>query len=228
MKKRIIFDNPIRCIRQVSHDLSLKQPLLLSDGSSITALEAQWEILESAQTYIEKGGAEWTGGEIAENILNTWTRVLTLLESDPDNLRFEIDWIAKKVLLEHFADRHNLQLTDPKVRLLALQYHDIRKGKRISEIIGLKRLVTDLDVSTGVNDPPEETRAYFRGICLQRWPESIVSANWDSLVFRIEGDHLKRVPILDPNEGSAKQLRTLLERVENPAELIAEIESSNR
>ena len=228
LKKRIIFDNPIRCIRQVSHDLSLKQPLLLSDGSSITALEAQWEILESAQTYIEKGGAEWTGGEIAENVINTWTRVLTLLETDPDNLRFEIDWIAKKVLLEHFADRHNLQLTDPKVRLLALQYHDIRKGKRISEIIGLKRLVTDLDVSTGVNNPPEETRAYFRGICLQRWPESIVSANWDSLVFRIEGDHLKRVPILDPNEGSAKQLRTLLERVENPAELIAEIESSNR
>ena len=228
LKNRISFDNPVRSIRQVSHDLSLKQPLLLSDGSSITALEAQWEILESAQIYIEKGGAEWTGGEIAENVINTWTRVLTLLETDPDNLRFEIDWIAKKVLIEHFADRHNLQLTDPKVRLLALQYHDIREGKRISEIVGLKRLVTDQDVSTGVNNPPEETRAYFRGICLQRWPESIVSANWDSLVFRIEGDHLKRIPILDPNEGSAKQLRTLLDRVKSPAELIAEIESSNR
>ena len=117
---------------------------------------------------------------------------------------------------------------DPKVRLLALQYHDIRQDKRISEIIGLKKLIAESEIIEGIENPPEETRAYFRGICLRKWPESIVSANWDSLVFRIEGEHLRRIPIPDPSEGSSQKVRTLLNRVNSPAELIAEIELTNK
>ena len=228
LSKRIVFDNPVRCIKQVSHDTSLKQQLSLNDGSTITALEVQWEILNAASSYVSKGGGEFTGGEVADEILCTWERVLTGLESKPESLRTEIDWIAKRLLIESFADRHNLSIFDPKVRLLALQYHDVRQGKRISEIIGLKKLITDKEVNNGIDNPPHETRAYFRGVCLQKWPESIVSANWDSLVFRLEGDHLKRIPILDPSEGSLAKVRSLLERVTSPTELIAEIELSNK
>lgn len=228
LSKRIVFDNPVRCIKQVSHDTSLKQQLSLNDGSTITALEVQWEILNAASSYVSKGGGEFTGGEVADEILCTWERVLTGLESKPESLRTEIDWIAKRLLIESFADRHNLSIFDPKVRLLALQYHDVRQGKRISEIIGLKKLITDKEVNNGIDNPPHETRAYFRGVCLQKWPESIVSANWDSLVFRLEGDHLKRIPILDPSEGSLAKVRSLLERVTSPTELIAEIELTNK
>ena len=228
LSKRIVFDNQVRCIKQVSHDTSLKQQLSLNDGSTITALEVQWEILNAASSYVSKGGGEFTGGEVADEILCTWERVLTGLESKPESLRTEIDWIAKRLLIESFADRHNLSIFDPKVRLLALQYHDVRQGKRISEIIGLKKLITDKEVNNGIDNPPHETRAYFRGVCLQKWPESIVSANWDSLVFRLEGDHLKRIPILDPSEGSLAKVRSLLERVTSPTELIAEIELSNK
>jgi len=227
LTKRIIFDNPVRSIKEVSHDTTLRKHLILNDGSTITALEAQWEILNSASEYISRGGGEFTGGEVANKIINTWEKVLTGLENNPENLRSEIDWIAKKFLIESFADRHNLSILDPRVRLLALQYHDVRQGKRISEIIGLKQLITDSEVNEGVNNPPEETRAYFRGICLQKWPDSIVSANWDSLVFRLEDDYLKRIPILDPIEGSLVKVKSLLERVNSPNELIAEIELSN-
>ena len=227
LTKRIIFDNPVRSIKEVSHDTTLRKHLILNDGSTITALEAQWEILNSASEYISRGGGEFTGGEVANKVINTWEKVLTGLENNPENLRSEIDWIAKKFLIESFADRHNLSILDPRVRLLALQYHDVRQGKRISEIIGLKQLIADSEVNEGVNNPPEETRAYFRGICLQKWPDSIVSANWDSLVFRLEDDYLKRIPILDPIEGSLVKVKSLLERVNSPNELIAEIELSN-
>ena len=227
LTKRIIFDNPVRSIKEVSHDTTLRKHLILNDGSTITALEAQWEILNSASEYISRGGGEFTGGEVSNKIINTWEKVLTGLENNPESLRSEIDWIAKKFLIESFADRHNLSILDPRVRLLALQYHDVRQGKRISEIIGLKQLIADSEVNEGVNNPPEETRAYFRGICLQKWPDSIVSANWDSLVFRLEDDYLKRIPILDPIEGSLVKVKSLLERVNSPNELIAEIELSN-
>ena len=156
LTKRIIFDNPVRSIKEVSHDTTLRKHLILNDGSTITALEAQWEILNSASEYISRGGGEFTGGEVANKIINTWEKVLTGLENNPENLRSEIDWIAKKFLIESFADRHNLSILDPRVRLLALQYHDVRQGKRISEIIGLKQLIADSEVNEGVNNPPEE------------------------------------------------------------------------
>ena len=228
LRKRIVFDNPVRSIKEVSHDLSLKQQLSLNDGSTITALEVQWELLNAASSYVSKGGGEFTGGEVAHEIISTWERVLTGLENNPESLRSEIDWIAKRLLIESFADRHDLSIFDPRVRLLALQYHDVRQGKRISEIIGLKKLITDREVNKGIDNPPQETRAYFRGVCLQKWPESIVSANWDSLVFRLEGDYLKRIPILDPSEGSLEKVQSLIERVNSPDELITEIELSNK
>jgi proteasome accessory factor A len=225
LQNRIIFNNPVQSMREVSHDTSLQKALMLEDGSTITALEAQWEIFNSAKTYVENGGAEHTGGTVAQAIIQTWERVLNGLEKNPESLNTEIDWIAKKLLIEKYADRHNLTLFDPRVKLLALQYHDIREGKRITDILGLKKLIDEREILSGMDNPPEETRAYFRGMCLRRWPESIVSANWDSLVFRIEGDHLKRVPILDPKEGTLAKIDSLLNRVNSPTELIAEIES---
>ena len=97
-----------------------------------------------------------------------------------------------------------------------------------SNLIGLKKIISDTDVIEGIDNPPHDTRAYFRGICLQKWPESIVSANWDSLVFRLEGDQLKRIPILDPSEGSFEKVQLLLERATSPSQMIEEIESSNK
>ena len=60
--------------------------------------------------------------------------------------------------------------------------------------MGLERITTDDEVTRAVTEPPPDTRAYFRGKCLQRWPSQIVAANWDSLVFDVGGDPLRRVP----------------------------------
>ena len=222
--KRWLFDNPITAMRQVSHDLSLQMPLKLRDGSSVTALEVQWEIFNKAKQYIENGGDEFTGGPVAHNVVALWERVLTGLETDPNTLHREIDWVAKKLLLEKYAERKNITFFDNRIRSLAVQYHDIRMGKSIADKLGLKKIVSSEEAQSGVANPPASTRAYFRGVCLRKWPESIVSANWDSIVFKLDDSQLRRIPILEPMQGSASDVDDLLNSSETPMDLIDALE----
>lgn len=222
--KRWLFDNPIAAMRQVSHDLSLQVPLKLRDGSTITALEIQWEMLNKAKQYTENGGDEFTGGPVAHTVIALWERVLSGLESDPNSLHREIDWVAKKLLLEKYAERKNISFFDNRIRSLAVQYHDIREGKSIVDKLGLKKIVTTEEAQSGVATPPTSTRAYFRGMCLQKWPESIISANWDSILFKLDDSHVKRIPILEPMYGSASDIDNLINNAETPIELITALE----
>ena len=222
--KRWLFENPIAAMRQVSHDLSLRMPLKLRDGSTVTALEIQWEIFNKAKQYIENGGDEFTGGPVAHTVITHWERVLIGLETDPNTLHREIDWVAKKLLLEKYAERKNISFLDNRIRSLAVQYHDIRMGKSITDKLGLKKIVTTAEAQSGVATPPASTRAYFRGVCLQKWPESIVSANWDSIVFKLDDSQLRRIPILEPMKGSASDVKELLNNSETPMDLIDALE----
>ena len=84
-----------------------------------------------------------------------------------------------------------------------LQYHDLRPEQVAwPPGSGLERLTTDDEVERAVTEPPDDTRAYFRGKCLQRWADDIVAANWDSMVFDIGGDPLRRVPMMEPTRGT--------------------------
>jgi len=222
--KRWIFDNPIASMRQVSHDLSLRLPLKLRDGSTVTALEIQWDIFNKAKEYIENGGDEFTGGPVAHSVVTLWERVLAGLETDPYALHREIDWVAKKLLLEKYAERKGISFSDYRIRSLAVQYHDIRKGKSITDKLGLEKIVTTEEARSGVINPPVSTRAYFRGMCLQKWPESIVSANWDSIVFKLDDSQLRRIPILEPMHGSAAAVDDLIRNSDTPMDLIDALE----
>jgi len=225
MHKNYFFENPVAAMRNVSHDLSLKAPLLLKDGSSITALEIQWEIFASAKQYIGDGGDEFTGGEVAHQIIATWERILTGLESEPKKLLKEIDWVAKKILLDQYAEKKKISFFDPRIRSLAVQYHDIRQEQNIVGKLGMKNIISNEEVEYGVTDPPSGTRAYFRGICLKKWPESIVSANWDSIVFKLDDNNLKRVPILEPSKGSKSDIDRLVSEAITPRDLINALET---
>jgi len=224
LTKRFLFDNPVAAMRQVSQDLSLKIPLKLRDGSSIRAIELQWEIFKTAKEYVTNGGDEFTGGPVAHMAIAVWERVLNGLENDPNSLHKEIDWVAKKLLLEKYVERKEVSFFDDRVRSLAVQYHDIRKGKSITEKMGLKQIIPTVEAESGVISPPISTRAYFRGICLQKWPESIVSANWDSIVFKLDDNQLRRLPILEPMQGSAQDVEALLKNSETPMDLINALE----
>ena len=226
LKNLFIFDNPIAAMRQVSHDLTLKSGLRLKDGTSISAIDLQWEMLRAAKEYVKQGGGESSGGDIADLVVEKWEHVLTNLESKPEKLVKEIDWIAKRVLLDGYVARHSITYFHPKAKSLAVQYHDIRRNS-ITAKLGLQRLIDDTDVNFGIRNPPETTRAYFRGKCLQKWPDAIVSANWDSIVFKLENGLLRRIPILEPGLSTEKQFRDLIESCATPLELVTAIEALN-
>ena len=101
-----------------------------------------------------------------------------------------------------------------------LQYHDLRDDRSLFNRLGLERLCNDAEVERAVTEPPTTTRAYFRGKCLQRWPNDIVAANWDSMVFDIGGATLQRVPMMEPTRGTKAQVGPLLDAADSAADLL--------
>jgi proteasome accessory factor A len=212
---------PVPALRRVSYDLSLRQPLDLADGTRMTAVEMQWEYLDRAKKYAEEHGLDCLGApEIGADVLRRWEDVLTGLETDPSSVAGQVDWVAKHRMVAGYRDKHGLRWDDPKLAALGLQYHDLRPERSLAARVGLERITTDAEVTLAVTEPPTDTRAYFRGKCLQRWAPQIVAANWDSMVFDIGGDPLRRVPMMDPTRGTEAHVGRLMAESSTSAELL--------
>jgi proteasome accessory factor A len=216
----LMLGNPVPAIRQVSHDPSLRQTIMLRDGSRLTALELQWALLERARKYAQTHGLEGVGGDVAADVLERWEATLTGLESDPDSLAGQIDWVAKRRLVDGFRERHGLPADSPKLKAIDLQYHDLRPGRGLAYRVGLDTIVDGAEITAAMTEPPTTTRAYFRGRCLQKFPDQIVAANWDSLVFDIGRDPLRRVPMMEPLRGTAQHVANLIDESTTAAELL--------
>jgi proteasome accessory factor A len=215
---------PVAAMRKVSYDLSLRLPLTLADGSTMTALEMQWEYFDLARKYAEDRGLESIGPS-GDEVLRRWESVLTALETDWLSLADQLDWVAKYRLINGYRERHGLSWADHKLAAMDLQYHDLRPARGLFAKVGLERLVGDDAVAEAVSEPPRDTRAYFRGKCLQKWASSVAAANWDSLVFDLGGDPLRRVAMMEPLRGTAEMVDRLFEGCSSPAELLERLGS---
>jgi proteasome accessory factor A len=224
--REFALQSPVAALRRVSHDLQLDRPLELVDGRSMTALELQWEHLDLARKYAEERGLDAVGGsEIGHDILRRWEEVLAALESDPMTLARQLDWVAKYRVIAGYRERHGLDWHDHRLAAMDLQYHDVSPERSLHARLGTERVVDPDEVDRAVTEPPETTRAYFRGRCLQRWSSSIAAANWDSLVFDLGGDPLRRVPMMEPLRGTKAHVDELLSSVSSPAELLERLGS---
>ncbi|MEY2478093.1 MAG: Pup amidohydrolase, partial [Actinomycetota bacterium] len=211
---------PVQAMRKVSYDVDLSLPLELATGRHMTALEIQWEHLDLARKYAEDRGLEAVGEDVGADILRRWEHVLTALETNPMSLANQLDWVAKYQLLDAYRDRHGLTWSSPRLAAMDLQYHDVRPEKSLFARMPMERLTTDEQVDEATHEPPKRTRAYFRGKCLQKWGSAIAAANWDSMVFDLGGDPLRRVPMMEPLKGTADMVDSLLEGCSSPAELL--------
>jgi Pup amidohydrolase len=217
----LAFANPVRAIRQISYDLTLSAPLDMADGRTSTALAVQWELYGLARKYAEDRGLECLGDEaVGQDVLRRWEDVLHGLETDPATVARQVDWAAKLQLLEAYRERHGLDWDDQKLAAVDLQYHDLRPERSLYARLDTEKLVTTDEVARAVADPPRRTRAFFRGQCLKRWASSVASANWDSMVFDLGTDPLRRVPMMDPLRGTAEHTEELLAGSSTPAELL--------
>ena len=215
------FAAPVQTLRRVSYDIAMRRPHELADGSTVTALEVQWELFDRAKKYAEEHGLDSIGGEaVGRDVLRRWETVLVGLESDPSTVADQVDWVAKHRLIDGYRERHDLQWDDARLAAMDLQYHDLRPSKGLASRVGLERITTDDEVDAATSEPPADTRAYFRGKCLQRWGDAIVAANWDSLVFDIGGDPLRRVPMMEPMRGTKAHVGRLIDECSSAAELL--------
>ena len=223
--EHLIVKDPVHAIRQVSHDTSLSACIMMTDGRMLSALQVQMEILEAAIQYANRYGLESVDDSVGNDVLVRWAGALDGLETDPLLVANIVDWIAKKRIVDGFAQRHNLQIDDSRLKAIDLQYHDMRVDKCLALRAGLVELCAKPDVTSAMVKPPESTRAFFRGTVLQRWPNDVIAANWDSVVFDIPNQGLKRIPMPEPLRGTRQMVGDVLASSRNPAELIEKLGS---
>ncbi len=220
-----LLGNPVPAIRQVSHDPALSATILLADGRRATALEIQWGLFERAVKYEQLHGLASIGEDVGRDVLSRWERVLSGLESDPHSVASWVDWVAKKRIVDGYADRHGIDPGDARLKAIDLQYHDLRLERGLARRAGLETLVTPDEVKASITNPPTTTRAYFRGRCLAKFPDSVVAANWDSMVFDAGREPLSRVPMMEPLRGTADHVAKLIDESDTAAELLARLGS---
>jgi len=215
-----VLAHAVTALHDVSHDLTCRQTVQLKDGRRMTPIELQWHYLEQAQRYVkEREAPTW-----APDVLATWERVLTALEDDPMRLDGVVDWVTKYRLMQRYVERDGLAWDDAKLKLVDVQYHDVRQDRglynRMAAAGRVERLVGEDEIRAAIANPPRDTRAYFRGRCLERFRDSVAAAGWDSIIFDVGRDTLQRVPMMDPGRGGADQTEALLDRVTSAAELL--------
>jgi len=220
LPETLTLGDPVREVWSVSHDPTLRYRMTLADGSTLTALEAQWQYLEWAVKYTRAVDLD----PAYEWVLTAWEETLGDLERDTRLTADRLDWTAKLRLLDGFRHRDGLDWDHPKLRMLDLQYHDVDPAKglyhRLVAAGTMQRLFADEDVEAAIANPPENTRAYFRGHCVARYGPALVAANWDSLVFDVGEESLKRVPMMEPLRGTRERVEELLDRSPDAASLI--------
>jgi len=219
-------DEPVATLRAVSHDASLRHLVKMRDGRRMTAVQLQMEYLEQARKYVEDRYGTDADAQTRE-VLERWESVLTRLEDDPMRCADELDWVAKLKLMEGFRARDGLDWNSPRLQLIDLQYSDVRQDKGLYHRLvargSMQTLLDPAEIDRAVSHPPEDTRAYFRGECLRRYPAEVAAASWDSVIFDVGQESLVRVPMLEPLRGTRKHVEGLLDRCPNAATLVARL-----
>lgn len=218
---KIEMADPVSSLREISWDPTLKQRVLLRDGRHLRALEIQEAYLEHAIAHAEHYGMAYLGNETdGPALLAEWERILCVLDDDPMELADTLDWVAKWQVVQGYQQRHGVENQDPRLAAIDLQYHDMRPQKSLFRRLPMRRRLEDDAIDAAVSNPPPDTRAFFRGTCLARFPGSIAAANWDSIIFDLGSDPLRRVPMMDPLRGTESHVGELLRRVKSAAELV--------
>jgi proteasome accessory factor A len=186
-------------------------------------LQLQGEYLDRARKFVDDRLGE-DADEQTRDVLARWESVLSRLESDPMQLARELDWVAKLRLLEGYRERDRLDWDSHRLQLVDLQYSDVRPDKGLYHRLvargAMQTLLPPGVAKTAMSSPPEDTRAYFRGQCLQRYGSAVAAASWDSVIFDVGRESLVRVPTLEPLRGTKAHVGELLERCPTAASLI--------
>lgn len=180
----LTLENPIRAIREISHDITCRRKVRLANGRELSALDMQWEYLERVMRYARNPGFP----PQVQSAVRMWEHLLTGLEKDPLSLKRECDWVAKYHLVEEYRKSRQLPLGDARVAMIDLSYHDVTRDRGLYYVLQrrglMERTVTDDDITKALLNPPKTTRARLRG-------EFIKAAKARKRDFTVDWVHLK-------------------------------------
>jgi proteasome accessory factor A len=203
-------ENPIRAIREISHDTTLRRRVRLANGREASALEIQTEYFNRARRYQETKGLS----PLEDQALDMWEHCLTGLESDPWSLDRECDWVIKHHLIERYRKKNDIPLTHPKVALIDLQYHDVNRQRGLfykMQAAGLvERTCTDEAIDTAVEEPPQTTRAKLRGEFIRRAKERRRDFTVDWVHLKLNDQAQRTVLCKDPFKSRDERVEKLI------------------
>nr|WP_272867304.1 Pup--protein ligase [Ferrithrix thermotolerans] len=204
-------ENPIRAIREISHDMTCTRRVRLANGRELTALEIQSEYLDRAKKYSETQGFP----PEEKRALDMWEHALTAIREDPLTLDRECDWVIKYKLIEAFREKNSLTLAHPQISLLDLQYHDVSTTRGVFYRLQSKgmaeRIVDDERIENAVVNPPQTTRAKLRGEFIQRAKEKRRDFTVDWVHLKLNDQAQRTVMLKDPFRFEDERVAKLID-----------------
>jgi proteasome accessory factor A len=195
----LTLENPIRAIREVSHDATGRRKVRLANGREASALEIQEEYLGKARDFVARRGAD----PIATRVLDLWERTITAVSTgDLSLVEREIDWVIKYQLIERYRAKHNLPLSSPRIAQIDLAYHDINRNRGLYYLLerrgNVDRVARDLDIFEAKSVPPQTTRARLRGEFIKRAQEKRRDFTVDWVHLKLNDQAQRTVLCKDP------------------------------
>jgi proteasome accessory factor A len=207
----LTLENPIRAIREISHDLTGSRAVRLAAGRTASALEIQREYYGRAVDFIERTGDD----AMSKQVLELWGRTLDAVEAgDLSRIDREIDWATKYQIIERYRDKHGLPLSSPRVAQLDLAYHDIQRHRGLYYLLqkrgAVDRVTTDLAVFEAKNVPPQTTRAKLRGDFIRRAQEKRRDFTVDWVHLKLNDQAQRTVLCKDPYRSVDDRVEKLI------------------
>ncbi len=216
---------PVIQMHEVSYDTELTRTMLLRDGRKLTAIDLLEIYLERATKSVLEHD------EQTDDVIERVGQILGQLRADKWTLASELDWVAKLRILEGYRKRDGLDWNAPALAMVDLQYSDIDSHRGLANKLmakgSLKTLFGQDQIDLAVDEPPIDTRAWFRGKCVTRFPSEVAAASWDAVVFDTPGNEaLQRISTLDPFKGTRAHVASLFDRAGTADEFLALLEQS--
>ncbi|MEW9519038.1 Pup--protein ligase [Streptomyces tubercidicus] len=196
----LTLENPIRAIREVSHDITGQRKVRLASGREASALEVQQEYYQKAVDFCDRRGIR-TG--TVERVLELWGRTLEAIrDQELDRVSTEIDWVMKHQLIERYRTKNNITMSHPRVAQIDLAYHDIHRRRGLYYLLERKgqaaRICNDLKIFEGKSVPPQTTRARLRGDFIRRAQEQRRDFTVDWVHLKLNDQAQRTVLCKDP------------------------------
>ncbi len=216
--------NPVGVVKEISQDLDFKNRYENNQGKNFSAIDVQEWYLEKSKAYLAQQGYD----DNSRQVIDFWEQAISGLRNNREDLADRIDWIAKLYLIEKYHEKNGLSLEDDLIKSLDFKYSEITAEDGIAQVLKrnrlLKEFINPMEVQSAVSEPPEDTRAWFRGKSVSKFSKSIAAASWDSLIFDIDKNQpLFRISTTDPLKGTKSLTGEIISQSDTALDLVDSI-----